>query len=134
MPVSYSSFTISDDQPLLQQLASDSVAHADAIAVLESTGPGSVTLSSASVAFTNGDTVQKVTITDAAVSASSKVMGTILRPDTDDSADKGFVFIPNVVKRNAGSFELVVTCLDQGGLDPTENPPNETVTFCYLVS
>lgn len=94
----------------------------------------SVAISSVSIPFTNGDTVQRVTVTDATVGPDSKVMGAVLRPDTDDSADKGFIFVPNVVKRNTGSFELVVACLDQGGLDPTENPPNETVQYLYLVS
>jgi hypothetical protein len=102
------------------------------------TGPqgpagGSVAIDSVSIAFTDGDTARRVTVTDAGVSAASKILGSIRRPDTaDDSADRGYVYTANVVEAGSGAFDLLVTVTDIGGLDCTENPPNETVTYCYV--
>lgn len=96
-------------------------------------GAGSVAVSSADIAFTDGDTMRRVTITDAGVGATSKIVGTIRRADTaDDSADRGYVYTCNVVKVAAGSFDVLVACLDPY-LDPTQMPPNETVKFYYVV-
>lgn len=96
---------------------------------------GSASLSSVAVAFTDGDTMRRVTVTDAAVSATSKIVGTVVRPDTtDDSADRGYIYLANVVKRAAGSFDLLLSCLGWGFDDPTEQPPNETITYCYTVA
>jgi hypothetical protein len=96
---------------------------------------GSVSISSASIAFTDGDTARRVTIADAAVSATSKIMCCVCRPTTaDDSADRGYVYTANVVARASGTFDVLATCLNIGGLDPTENPPNETITLYYQVA
>lgn len=95
----------------------------------------SVAISTASVAFTDGDTARRVTVTDAAVSATSKILCSIMRPTTtDDSADQGYVYDANVVKRDTGSFDVYLRCTDIGGEDCTERPPNETVTLCYQVA
>lgn len=95
----------------------------------------SVAISSADIAFTDGDTMRRVTVTDAGVSATSKIVGTIRRPDTtDDSADKGYLYLTNIVEIASGSFDLLVSCLGWGFDDPTANPPNETVKFYYTVA
>lgn len=99
-----------------------------------SIGGASVSMSAANVTFTDGDTMRRVTITDAGVSATSKIIGMIRRPDTtDDSADRGYVYTWNVVKVASGSFDLLVSALGWGFDDPTEVPPNETVVFYYVV-
>lgn len=95
----------------------------------------SVAISTTSVAFTDGDTARRVTVTDAAVTAASKIIATVRRPDTtNDSEDRGYLYIPNVVKCASGSFDVLIACLDIGGMDPTMNPPNETITLCYQVA
>ena len=95
---------------------------------------GEVTMTSVAIPFTDGDTMRRVTITDAAVSAASKIIGSIRRADTaDDSADKGFRYTANVVLLASGSFDLLVICTSWGGDDTTEVPPNETVNYVYTV-
>lgn len=92
----------------------------------------SVAINSTSVAFTDGDTVRRVTVTDASVGATDKVIVTIRRPDiTDDSADAGHIYLANVVKVAAGSFDVVVACCDRGFGDTTEQPPNETIQLVW---
>jgi hypothetical protein len=94
-----------------------------------------VAISTASIAFTDGDTARRSTISDAAVSATSKIICTVVRPTTaDDSADSGYVYDANVVRRATGSFDVLVRCTDIGGMDCTEKPPNETLTLCYQVA
>lgn len=95
----------------------------------------SVAISTASIAFTDGDTARRTTISDAAVSATSKIICTIMRPTTaDDSADAGYVYDANVVRRASGAFDVLVRCTDLSGLDCTEKPPSETLTLCYQVA
>jgi hypothetical protein len=92
-------------------------------------------VASTSVAFTDGDTLRRVTVSDAAVAASSKIIATVRRPDTaNDSADSGYLYLPNVVRVATGAFDVLIACLDWGFDDPTLNPPNETVTLCYQVA
>jgi hypothetical protein len=87
-----------------------------------------------SVAFTDGDTSRRVSVTDARVSAGSKIVPVIRRPDyTSDATDPGFIYVVNVVYVYAGGFDAVVTALDTSGLDPSDDPPNETVTLIYTV-
>jgi hypothetical protein len=91
-------------------------------------------VATASIAFTDGDTFRRVTITDANVLSTSNIVGTIRRPNTtDDSADLGYVYLVNVVKVANGSFDVAVACLGWGFDDPTEKAPNETVTLCYTI-
>lgn len=101
---------------------------------LNASGGGSASLSSASVAFTDGDTMRRVTVTDGAVSSTSKIVGTVIRPDVNDEDDPGYIYLANVVKRSMGSFDLLVSCLGWGFDDPTERPPSETITYCYTVA
>lgn len=94
----------------------------------------SVALSTASIQFTDGDTFRRVTIADGLVNATSKIVGMIRRPDTvDDSADLGFLYVANVVKVAAGSFDLLVAATAWGTDDTDEVPPNETIQFVYTV-
>ncbi|MGH8896332.1 MAG: hypothetical protein ACRDZ4_04740 [Egibacteraceae bacterium] len=96
-------------------------------------GTGSVTITSADIAFTDGDTMRRVTITDAAVTAASKIVCSIRRPDTaDDSEDRGYLYIVNVVEVVTGSFDVLVLVLDPY-LDTTRIPPSETVKLYYMV-
>jgi hypothetical protein len=89
-------------------------------------------ISEVSIPFTDGDTLRRVTVTDAAITAGSKIVGSIRRADTaDDSADAGYLYMANVVRVGTGAFDLLVACLDWGFGDPTENPPNETIKFQY---
>jgi hypothetical protein len=95
---------------------------------------GSVTISSADVAFTDGDTSRRVSISDAAVSATSKIVGTIRRPDiADDSADRGYIYTWSIVEVYASGFDLLISALGWGFDDPTRIPPNETLKFYYVV-
>lgn len=94
----------------------------------------SVAISTANIAFTDGDTLRRVTITDALVSATSEIICTIVRPDVTDENDRGYIYIANVVDRNAGTFDVLVAALGWGFDDPTRIPPNETVILNYMVS
>lgn len=104
-------------------------------ATISVSGGGGGSLSEASIAFTDGDTCRRVTITDAGVSASSKINGTVRRPDTaDDSADPGYIYLANIVRIGSGAFDVLIACLGWGFDDPTGIPPNETVKFYYSVA
>lgn len=96
-------------------------------------GGGGGAASSVSIAFTDGDTFRRVTVTDAAVSSTSKIVGTITRPDTTNDADRGLVYIPTIARRFSGGFDLLVACLGWGFDDPV-GLANETITFNYTVS
>ena len=91
-------------------------------------------VSTASIAFTDGDTYRRVTITDANVAATANIVCSIRRPDTtDDSADLGLLYLCTVLLVSAGSFDVGVACLDWGFDDPTAVAVNETVTLCYTI-
>lgn len=94
----------------------------------------SVSISSASVAFTDGDTARRATIADAAVTAASKIIASVRRPDTVAASDPGYIYHANVVSIGSGTFDVNVVCLDWSGQDCTEIPPNETVTLYYQVA
>ena len=89
---------------------------------------------SASVAFTNGDTIQRVTIADAAVSGTSKIVGAVIRATVAEADDPGWVFTPTIVSRGAGTFDVTVKATDFGGGEPPPDMVNETVTYAYLVT
>lgn len=93
-----------------------------------------VALASAAVAFTDGDTVRRVTVADATVSAASKILLTVTRPTVTDPNDPGYLYDANVVSRGTGTFDVLLRCLDVGGLDCTLTPPSETVSLTYLVA
>ena len=91
-----------------------------------------LTFYSTSVAFTDGNTVRRVTVSNAAIGATDKILVTIRRPDlADDSEDAGHIYTVNVVRVAAGSFDAVVTCCDRGFGDTTEQPPNETIQLVW---
>lgn len=91
-------------------------------------------VASASIQFTDGDTLRRVTITDGNVTSSSRIVGGIRRPDTnDDSADRGYIYTANVVKVANGSFDVLISADAWGYEDPVELPPNETISFQYTV-
>jgi hypothetical protein len=98
------------------------------------TGPPGGTINAASIAFTDGDTVRRVTITNATVITTSKLVCSIRRPDTlNDSEDPGYIYIVNVCEILNGSFDVIVACLDWGLDDATAYPPNETITLYYSI-
>lgn len=88
----------------------------------------------AAVAFTDGDTMRRVTVVDADVLAGSLIVGTIRRPDILDENDPGYVYLANVVKVADGSFDLLLVCTLWGSEDPEEIPPSETVSFIYQIA
>jgi hypothetical protein len=91
-------------------------------------------ISTYSVAFTDGDTIKRVTITDAGVAAASKIVATVRRPDSEDASDKGYLYLLNVVKIASGSFDVLITALDWGVGDCADDPPNETIVVEYMVA
>jgi len=93
-----------------------------------------VAFSKTTVAFTDGDSLRRVTITDGAMTATSAIVMTITRPDTTDANDLGWVYIANVVSRGTGTFDVLVACLDWGTDDPGGVNPNETITLNYAIS
>jgi hypothetical protein len=95
---------------------------------------GAVSISSANIAFTDGDTMRRATITDASVTAGSKIVGTIRRPDqATDSVDRGYIYNWSVVEVYAGGFDILISALGWGFDDTTRKPPNETVVFYYVL-
>jgi len=90
-------------------------------------------LNSFTVDFTDGDTLRRVTVTDANVKSTSHIFHSISRPNVADSADPGFLYILNIVNVQNGSFDALIACLDWGFGDPVETPPNETITVTYLI-
>ena len=87
-----------------------------------------------SVAFTDGDTVRRVTITDTAIVSTSKIIVSIQRPNlATDADDGGYLYVANVVNVGTGTADVVVACCDRGFGDTTEQPPNETISLVYRV-
>lgn len=93
----------------------------------------SVAVSTVAIPFTDGDTARRVTVTDASVTTSSKIIGQIRRPDGADADDHGYVYHHAVVRRQAGSFDLLVVVVDWGGEPVQNHAPNETVNFDYVL-
>jgi hypothetical protein len=101
--------------------------------VYDLTATGTASVTQATVAFTDGDTRKRVTITDAAVTATSKIVMSIVRANFDDTdAAANFTYRAEVVKRSTGSFDVVVFC-DSFGDDATELVPNETINLHYIL-
>lgn len=89
-------------------------------------------LSSTAIAFTDGDTIRRVTVTDASVAATDKILVAIRRPDiATDADDGGYLYVANVVLVAAGSFDVVVSCCTRGFTDATESPPSETIQLIW---
>lgn len=94
--------------------------------------PQNPIISAGSLAFTDGDCLKRVTIADAAIGATDKIVVTVRRPNINDEDDTGYFYVANVVKVAAGSFDILVGCYGPGMDDTTELPPNETIQLYYL--
>lgn len=90
------------------------------------------TMIETSVPFTDGDTVRRVTVTNAALTATSKIVPGVTRPNTADSADVGVAFLPTVVSRGSGTCDVLILCIGLGQDDPV-GLVNETVTLTLAV-
>lgn len=90
-------------------------------------------LSTVSVAFTDGDTMRRVTVSDAAVTATSKILVSVVRTTVTDENDPGIFFEANVVSRGEGTFDVLIVARGWGFSDPV-GIVNETITLNYLVS
>lgn len=98
------------------------------------TGGGGVTVTAASIVFTDGDTARRTTIADASITSTSKILLSITRPTVTAEDDVGLLYTSNVVSRGAGTFDVFTICTDMSGNDPVESPPNETITLYYTVA
>ena len=91
--------------------------------------------SSTALAFTSGDNYLRSTITDANVTATSKIrVFSVRRTDVTEVSDHGWYYLANIVTQAAGTFDVVLIAFDWGS-EPTDGvPPNETITLIYDVS
>jgi hypothetical protein len=92
-------------------------------------GGVSPTIGSVSIPFTNGDAVQRVTVSSGSIGTGSKIRISVTRPNVADVDDPGYLYIANVVSRGAESFDVVVSAVDVDGSPCWQNPPAETVTL-----
>lgn len=93
----------------------------------------SVTMSSTTIAFTDGDTFRRTTISDAAVTTGSKIILLVRRPNTTIANDAGYIYTANIITIANGSFDVNIACTAWGFEDPMQQPPNETITLFYLL-
>jgi hypothetical protein len=103
------------------------------------TGPQGPALpvSSGSFSFTMNDDFRRFTVTDPAITATSKIIGTLRRTNTDEVSDLGWFYSFNIVKVQNGSFDINVGVTMWASEDATRDfrtPPNETVTLYYTFS
>jgi ribosomal protein S18 len=87
----------------------------------------------ATLDFADGDTLKRFTITNSAVLSTSRITGTIRRPNIADVDDPGYLYIANVVSIVAGSFDVLVAATGAGLDDMTLNPPLGSVEFDYHI-
>lgn len=92
-------------------------------------GVGTTTVLSASLAMA-GETKKRFTITDATISATSKIVLTVRRPNVTIENDTGTTYTVNVVTVALGSFDVVVRVDDP---DADADPPTETIEVHYVV-
>jgi hypothetical protein len=90
-------------------------------------------ISTASLDFTDGDTAKRFTVTDANVGATNVIQCSIRRADIADVDDPGWIYVPNVVKVAAGSFDVLVVAFMRDGLPGVNEFPNETVVLSYSI-
>ncbi len=90
-------------------------------------------VTTASLSFADGDTFKRFTVTDANVAADSIVSVAIRRADVEAVDDYGWVFVPNVVKVAAGSFDVNVAVFAENEPPLAAEFPNETVTLAYVL-
>lgn len=91
--------------------------------------PGTARLS-----FTDGDTLKRFTITDAAVRALGNTpIPVIRRDDITDADDPGWIFVANIVTVTDGSFDVLVCAQAGDAFAAAGEFPNETVTLVYYL-
>lgn len=91
-----------------------------------------VAIYSVSIAFTDGDTWRRVSISNAEVSSASLIIGTVTRPTTTTDNDIGLTYSWSVASLGSGTFDLDIAAIGWGNEDPV-GLVNETVTFSYIV-
>jgi hypothetical protein len=96
-------------------------------AASETAGGG--TLQSVAVAFTDGDAVRTVTVTDADVTAGDLILCGVRRAVASEDADSVHTYVVNVIAVRAGEFDARIEALQLGQPDGTA--PNETVELIY---
>src|SRR3954471_10536811 len=87
----------------------------------------------ATLDFSDGDTLKRFTITNSAVLSTSRITGTIRRPNIADVDDPGYLYIANIVSIVAGSFDVLVAVTGAGLDDMTLSPPLGSVEFNYQI-
>jgi hypothetical protein len=92
-----------------------------------------INIKEVTVAFTDGDCVKRVTISDVKAGVGLRVVATIRRPDVTEGTDAGYVYTWQCTRMASGQFDLVIQCLGVGGDDVTEVPPNETINVEYVL-
>lgn len=92
----------------------------------------SVALFEANIVFDGTDSMQRVTITDAGVSATSKIVFSVRRTTITDANDPGWIYVANIVTLAAGSFDVLIAALDWDAAPNTF--PDETVILTYTIA
>lgn len=87
----------------------------------------------ATLDFSDGDTLKRFTIANSAVLSTSRITGTIRRPNIADVDDPGYLYIANIVSIVAGSFDILVAATGAGLDDVTLSPPLGSVEFDYQI-
>lgn len=86
-----------------------------------------------SLDFTTGELVRRFTISDTSVLSTSVINSTIMRPNVTELTDEGFLYSHSISSVGAGTFDVLVVCLDGVfGMDDARIP-NETLTLAYKV-
>jgi hypothetical protein len=80
-----------------------------------------------------GDSVVRFTVTNSAVTSTTKVSLTVARPTVTDKTDKGFFYMANVCNITTGSFDVVCICTDEVFADSVKLKPSETITLYYTL-
>jgi hypothetical protein len=98
------------------------------------TTPGGASLSTFTVTFNGTDTGVRTTVSDAAATATSKIVLTIRQPDSVSSEDqKGYIYEANIVKQATGSFDVYVVAMSPDGDPIDEEMPSDTLTVIYQI-
>lgn len=85
-----------------------------------------------SLDFTNGQTRQRFTITDASIRPDDNPLTSVNKRFTTEVNDVGYVYTASVVSCALGTFDVLVVAIsdDDNSLVPAELP-NEYVTLVY---
>lgn len=90
-------------------------------------------IATVSIDFTNGFTLQRVTVTDPDVAPGSDILCSITKRSQTALADVSYVYVPNIVSQIAGSFDVLVAAISPDPLLPSAEMPNEFITLVYLI-